>query len=74
MVDSGSDVSTLREDIVQDLNLEPITTVRSCGAYGSQRTTMYRAYITLGECKLEIEVIIFYYYNIVFFLTTSLHQ
>ena len=69
MVDSGSDVSTLREDIVQDLNLEPITTVRSCGAYGSQRTTMYRAYITLGECKLEIEVIIFNYYNIVFLTT-----
>ncbi|XP_076470297.1 uncharacterized protein LOC143300475 [Babylonia areolata] len=57
MVDSGSDVSTLREEVVQSLNLEPITTIRSFGAHGSARTTMYRAFLTIGDCKLEIEVI-----------------
>jgi hypothetical protein len=56
MVDSGSDVSTLRESIIEELKLEAITTVRSCGAYGSQRTTMYKAHIILGDCLLETEV------------------
>ncbi|PVD20645.1 hypothetical protein C0Q70_18803 [Pomacea canaliculata] len=57
MVDSGSDVSTLRDDIIQELKLEVIRQVTSCGVFGSQRTNMYRANLTIGDQTLEIEVI-----------------
>ncbi|KAL8615328.1 hypothetical protein ACOMHN_038067 [Nucella lapillus] len=57
MVDSGSDVCTLRRELIEPLQLESLSTVRSVGAHGSVRTTMYRAFIVLGDAKMEVEVI-----------------
>lgn len=62
MVDSGSDVSTLRDDIIQELKLEVIRQVTSCGVFGSQRTNMYRANLTIGDQTLEIEASISFFY------------
>lgn len=57
MVDSGSDVMTLREDVVRDLDLELIGTIQSRGVHASiQEKQLYRAVLKVGCVQLEIEV------------------
>uniref|UniRef100_A0A0L8HQ18 Uncharacterized protein n=1 Tax=Octopus bimaculoides TaxID=37653 RepID=A0A0L8HQ18_OCTBM len=57
MVDSGSDVVTLRKDIVEKLDLKELGNVRSKGVHASMHKTLYEAKLKLGSVELKIEVI-----------------
>ncbi|CAI9737824.1 repeat and SAM domain-containing 1A [Octopus vulgaris] len=57
MVDSGSDVVTLRKDIVEKLDLKLLGHVRSKGVHVSMHKTLYEAKLKLGSVELKIEVI-----------------
>ncbi|XP_029647267.1 uncharacterized protein LOC115221258 [Octopus sinensis] len=57
MVDSGSDVVTLRKDIVEKLDLKELGHVRSKGVHVSMHKTLYEAKLKLGSVELKIEVI-----------------
>ncbi|XP_071090274.1 ankyrin repeat and SAM domain-containing protein 1A-like [Haliotis cracherodii] len=56
MVDSGSDVTTLHEDLLYTLNPELIGPINSKGVHSSRRKNLYRAKLTIGTQDLEIEV------------------
>ncbi|XP_046559336.1 uncharacterized protein LOC124268412 [Haliotis rubra] len=56
MVDSGSDVTTLQEDLLYTLNPELIGPINSKGVHSSRRKSLYRAKLTIGTQDLEIEV------------------
>ena len=57
MVDSGSDVNTLREEVLEDLDLELIGTVQSKGIHASRRRSMYRVIVVIGNIRVDTEVI-----------------
>ena len=56
MVDSGSDVVTLREDVLDSLDLELIGPIKSQGVHASKTKNLYRANMIVGNQLLEIEV------------------
>lgn len=56
MVDSGSDVSTVQEDTLKQLNLDLLGSVYSCGIHGGNHTNLYRAKLALGTHEMEIEI------------------
>ena len=56
MVDSGSDVVTLRPEIVRRLNLVKKCTVRSQGVHVAKEKTLYEAILKIGSVELKIEV------------------
>ncbi|XP_020917830.1 uncharacterized protein LOC110255115 isoform X1 [Exaiptasia diaphana] len=58
LVDSGSDVVTLRPGIIRDLNLEPIGTAKQTGASGVIiDTCIYSACVKIGEKTVPVEVV-----------------
>lgn len=57
MVDSGSDVVTLRPEIVQRLNLVKKCTVRSQGVHVAKEKTLYEPKLKIGSVELKIELI-----------------
>lgn len=57
MVDSGSDVVTLRPELVQRLNLVKKCTVRSQGVHVAKEKTLYEAKLKIGSVELKIELI-----------------
>lgn len=63
MVDSGSDVVTIREETLQELNLELIGPIQSRGVHASKRKNLYKANLSLGTEDLEIEVGLILYIN-----------
>lgn len=56
MIDSGSDVVTVREEVLQTLDLELLGTIHSKGVHGSKRTNLYKATLRIGTQEMEIEV------------------
>lgn len=56
MVDSGSDVVTLREEVLESLDLELLGTVRSKGVHASREKRLYKAQLLIGSTQIEIEV------------------
>ncbi|XP_050398092.1 uncharacterized protein LOC126816006 [Patella vulgata] len=56
MVDSGSDVVTVREEILQKLDLELIGPIQSRGVHASKTKNLYKATLLIGNEELEIEV------------------
>lgn len=56
MVDSGSDVVTLRQEVLDTMDLELIGPIHSKGVHGSKVKNLYRANILIGDQAVEIEV------------------
>ena len=56
MVDSGSDVTTLREEILDTLDLELLGPIQSRGVHASCTKNLYKARLQIGTEDLEIEV------------------
>lgn len=56
MVDSGSDVVTLRQIVLDTMDLELIGPINSKGVHASRVKNLYKAYLLLGSEKIEIEV------------------
>ncbi|XP_060556254.1 uncharacterized protein LOC132716926 [Ruditapes philippinarum] len=56
MVDSGSDVVTLRQEVLDSMDLELIGPINSKGVHGSKVKNLYRANILIGNQLIEIEV------------------
>ncbi|KAL4234508.1 hypothetical protein ACF0H5_006151 [Mactra antiquata] len=56
MVDSGSDVVTLRQEVLDTMDLELIGPINSKGVHGSKVKNLYKAYILIGNQYVEIEV------------------
>ena len=56
MVDSGSDVVTLRQEVLDSLDLELIGPIKSKGVHASRTKNLYRANMIIGNHTLEIEV------------------
>ena len=56
MVDSGSDVVTLRQEALDSLDLELIGPIKSKGVHASRTKNLYRANMIIGNHTLEIEV------------------
>ncbi|KAK3086301.1 hypothetical protein FSP39_016535 [Pinctada imbricata] len=56
MVDTGSDVTTIRQEILDKLDLEVLGKIHSKGVHGSKTTNLYKAKLLIGNQELEIEV------------------
>jgi predicted aspartyl protease len=56
MIDSGSDVVTVREDVLETLDLELLGEIHSKGVHGSKKTNLYKATLRIGTQEMEIEV------------------
>lgn len=56
MVDSGSDVTTIREEVLERLDLELLGTIQSRGVHASRSKRLYKAKLQIGNQELEIEV------------------
>lgn len=56
MVDSGSDVVTIRQSILDTLDLEILGKIHSKGVHGSKTTNLYKATLQIGTQQMEIEV------------------
>lgn len=56
MIDSGSDVVTVREEVLEKLDLELLGQIHSKGVHGSKKTNLYKATLRIGNQEMEIEV------------------
>ncbi|CAL1545198.1 unnamed protein product, partial [Lymnaea stagnalis] len=56
MVDSGSDVSTVQEEILMSLDLELLGPIYSCGIHGGNHTNLYKACLKIGDEEMDIEI------------------
>ena len=56
MVDSGSDVVTVRDGILQKLDLELLGTVQSRGIHATKEKQLYKAILKIGQVAVEVEV------------------
>ncbi|XP_060079918.1 uncharacterized protein LOC132559324 [Ylistrum balloti] len=56
MIDSGSDVTTIREEVLENLDLELLGRIHSKGVHGSKSTNLYKAFLRIGNQELQIEV------------------
>ncbi|KAL5021844.1 hypothetical protein ScPMuIL_000999 [Solemya velum] len=56
MVDSGSDVTTIREEVLERLDLELLGTIQSRGVHASRSKKLYKAKLQIGNQELEIEI------------------
>ncbi len=56
MVDSGSDVVTVRESVLQQLHLELLGTIQSRGVHATKQKQLYRATLSVGDVQVEVEV------------------
>ncbi|XP_071480296.1 uncharacterized protein [Diadema antillarum] len=56
MVDSGSDVVTARQEILDSLDLELIGTIQSRGVHTTVEKQLYKAMLVIGNHEVEIEV------------------
>ena len=55
-MDSGSDVVTIREEVLDSLDLELIGPIKSTGVHASRTKNLYRANMIIGNQTVEIEV------------------
>ncbi len=58
MVDSGSDVVTLREEVLQKLDLQLLGTIQSRGVHSTKQKQLYKAVLKIGDVEVETEVTI----------------
>jgi hypothetical protein len=56
MVDSGSDVTTIRQEVLDTLDLELLGSIHSKGVHASRTKNLYKAKMQIGNQELEIEV------------------
>ncbi|XP_071172366.1 uncharacterized protein [Mytilus edulis] len=56
MIDSGSDVVTMQEEVLKTLDLELLGQIHSKGVHGSKKTNLYKATLRIGTQEMEIEV------------------
>ena len=56
MVDSGSDVVTVREEVLHQLDLELLGTIQSRGVHATKQKQLYKAVLKIGDVDVEIEV------------------
>ncbi|XP_063971323.1 acidic leucine-rich nuclear phosphoprotein 32 family member E-like [Lytechinus pictus] len=56
MVDSGSDVVTARQEILNRLDLELIGTIQSRGVHTTVEKQLYKAMLVIGNHEVEIEI------------------
>jgi hypothetical protein len=56
MVDSGSDVATVTEADLHQLDLELLGTIKSRGVHSTKDKQLYRAKLLVGEEEIETEV------------------
>ncbi|XP_071816810.1 uncharacterized protein [Apostichopus japonicus] len=56
MVDSGSDVVTARQELLNKLDLELIGTIQSRGVHSTVEKQLYKAMLVIGSEKVEIEI------------------
>lgn len=56
IVDSGSDVVTAAESLIQSLQLEYLRNVDSRGPYSTANKPLYRGILKLGTEEFEVEV------------------
>lgn len=56
MVDSGSDVVTIRQEVLDSMDLELIGPIHSKGVHASKVTNIYRANLQVGNEYVEVEV------------------
>ncbi len=59
MVDSGSDVVTVREEVLQELDLQLLGTIQSRGVHSTKQKQLYKAVLKIGDVEVETEVIDF---------------
>ena len=55
MVDSGSDVVTVQEYTLKELDLEPLGVVESRGVHASKQKQLFRARLWIGHVPLDVE-------------------
>lgn len=56
MIDTGSDVTTIRQEVLNELGLEILGRIHSKGVHGSKTTNLYKAKLLIGNQEMEIEV------------------
>lgn len=56
MIDTGSDVTTIRQEVLDELGLEILGRIHSKGVHGSKTTNLYKAKLLIGNQEMEIEV------------------
>ena len=56
MVDSGSEVMTIQQDVLSRLGLQQLTTISSQGIHASRQRPLYAAKLKLGELTIDTEV------------------
>jgi hypothetical protein len=54
MVDTGSDVTTLREEVLETLDLELLGPIQSKGVHASKTKNLYKAKLQIGNQELDI--------------------
>lgn len=56
MVDTGSEVVTIKEDILQELNLQFLLNIKSKGIHKVEEKPLYRGVLVLGSKEIEVDV------------------
>ncbi|KAK2187961.1 hypothetical protein NP493_148g01039 [Ridgeia piscesae] len=57
MVDSGSDVMTVRKEVLETLDTEFLGTIQSRGIHATRRKQLHRCRLQIGAVQLETDVI-----------------
>ena len=56
LLDSGSDVVTLRHEIIEKLQLKAVGTVLQKGPIGERQQKLYKGFISIGHRQIQCEV------------------
>jgi hypothetical protein len=56
MVDTGSEVVTIKEDILRTLNLQFLQNIKSKGIHKVEEKPLYRGVLVLGSKEIEVDV------------------
>lgn len=56
MVDSGSDVMTVRKEVLEKLDTELLGTIQSRGIHATRRKQLHRCRLQIGAVQLETDV------------------
>lgn len=67
MIDSGSDVVTMQEEVLKTLDLELLGQIHSKGVHGSKKTNLYKATLRIGTQEMEIEVTVHHLHRLTLF-------
>jgi hypothetical protein len=56
MVDTGSEIVTIKTEILEELNLNFVQTVKSKGIHKVEEKPLYRGVLLLGNKEIEVDV------------------